>query len=451
MLRADLVRGRLRKGVYGLLAAACFSPALIKDTLNAAQIPEIPAPIPVTLRATNVDSTLVRVNFPDFRRAAPAPKNPVAAPLLAAQAPTLSTTESSFSKLLDRIGGKLTEVRERLYDIAGQSVVDLTIAGITVWALARAAIRIHLSAYRRFFPDQISVYLIEPMIGSHGGIRASTRTISRLELDEVYKNDPKALRLVRRAQRSAARHPELPILFFPRGSSAEVFTNLNKHMSSLICGTDSALVSMNNATKRLASLASNGSIRPGIERQVPMQRVFLLYTFERYDAVRTRVVWLPADDVISLLGDLPSWTEACNRIKDEKTRSATRRRLTRHIEIATSIVLRRPDLVEGYCRNHPELWEKVQKTAQDMKKLLILFPEQSLEYLEAYIDPTRPRPNPKLTAKEEQWLSRIWYGQDTPPTDDEKGREWLSFIEIPSTRGDFELAAMPVCPPKQAA
>jgi hypothetical protein len=322
---------------------------------------------------------------------------------------------------------RLTALRERAYEIAGQSVVDLSMACLAMYALLRATVRIQLGARRRFWPNQISVYLLEPITGSHGGLRLSTRTLARLNLAEIYQDDPRALRMIRKAQRAAAKHSELPICFFPAGSTARVFTNLNKHMSSIICGTDSALVAMNNAIHRLASVGQSGSIRDGVQRQVPMQRVFLLYTFERYDAVRTRVIWLPAD--------LDGWYRACMRIRDSCVREATAQRLVRHLEIATSIVLRRPDLVEGYCGAHCALWDRVQRTALAMRKLLVLSPKASFEFLQRHLE-ADSKPDSTLSAEEERRLCQIWYRTDAVPPDKDAGRDWFTYIEVPSTRGD---------------
>lgn len=445
----------LTKSVYGILAAASFTPMVAAKELDTApQVDRVEPRISLTHSSLNSGNLVTQVSFKELRRAHLEEQRMAAPPTPDRQSERTQSGQTAADTRTERgisstapqpaaerssLEAMLTDLRERAYEIAGQSVVDLTVAGISLWALARAALRLQVAAHKRFFPDQISVYLIEPIIGSHGDARLSTRTLSRLQLDEIYRDDPKALRLVRKAQRAAARHPELPILFFSNGSTAEVFTNLNKHMSGMLCGTDSALTAMGNATKRLASLAASGTMQQGIEQQVPMQRVFLLYTFERYDAVRTRVVWLPADDVISLLGDTKGWFNACMNIRDERIRNSTAQRLVRHIEIATSIVLRRPDLVEGYCRESPDLWQKVESTARDMRKLLALPPSESLRYLRQYLE-GNPELDTALTPKEERWLNKIWYGKADAVRPDTAARDWLTYIEVPACRATAELS-----------
>lgn len=314
--------------------------------------------------------------------------------------------KSTLGKIARQVGDGISTVQKWLYNAFGQQTVDIAVLGYAAFQATRGAIRLFFWAKLKRYPDSISVYVVEParVNSSSKDEELSTRTLVDSDIRTIYDCCPDAVKAIRHATKAARKHPELPILFFERPLHEEVFSKLKVTVSSGISFGLGSRAAVHNANYRFASIG-DGKNQP----YIPMEKVFLVFTWERYGVSSIRAVFMPARDVISLLAEPERWYNAALRVPIDRDRDQALRRLVRHLEIASCIALRNPELVEHYCEERPKVWQTVQRNAQFMRKMLVLEPKESLDYVERWIsDPGSLEAT--LTVAEEERLQTIWAG-----------------------------------------
>ncbi len=291
-----------------------------------------------------------------------------------------------------RSGGVLSQIRTFAANLAGNQTVDLVLGGVGVFLGFYGTAHLWYAAKRKLFPDALSGYVLEPVPRNNGSQDEylSTRTATKVEttLKTIYGCSPNLVRVIRKAQEVAKEHPELPILFFDSKEGAEIFTMLRTSVSDTLASSPHVRALAYNAGIRFSDACKKVC---GIEAKkmpsdlVTMEKMFAVFTYERFDAVAARLVVLPVKDVISLLTDPERWFDAAHRIPVTQDRDAALRRLVRHIEIATTLVLDRPEIFKQYLENYPKVFDALIHSTNVLRRMLLLLPDASLTFIEEWL------------------------------------------------------------------
>ncbi|MBX7137919.1 MAG: hypothetical protein K1X83_08050 [Oligoflexia bacterium] len=300
-----------------------------------------------------------------------------------------------------------TRLRDSLYQILGQSTVDLLVVLGSVLAAAGLLRRHATNWFKMHDEDECSAnvtFLAGNVMTTRGYFGVSN-------IREIWPNAIEQ-QMIRHAEQQANQNKEWPFAGFrPDERGRKIFRKLRSVISREV--ESFKLWEVKTYSEgRLAALKvrypSAGSRQDQQAEEDAPNQAFLALSYEVNKEGHMRVNTILGADLIDMLTDLEKWYRHTPLGKfGDRAFCGDTQRLVTNLEMAVSIVLQQPQLVRPLVAAHPEIWAKVEQTAHNLRRLLVLDVDQSCKFLWGYVEsPSKVRV--ELNERELERLHELW-------------------------------------------